>query len=345
MSHIKNQTMKAVGLKHYLPISDQNSLIDISLPIPTARGKDLLVQVKAISVNPVDAKVRSPKSKVEDTYRVLGWDAAGTVVEAGDETELFKVGDEVYYSGDITRPGSNSEFQLIDERIVGRKPRHLTNAEAAALPLTGITASEGLFERLRITSETSSNKTLLIIGAAGGVGSIAIQLAKQIPGLKIIATASRPESADWCRSLGADIVANHQQDFVKELREQNIQYVDYIFCLNTTAKHWAAMAELIAPQGSICSIVEPESAIDLNALKSKSANFVWEFMFTRSMYKTADMIEQHHILNRIADLIDAKKIKTSLSKTLSPINAENLRAAHAEIEAGKTIGKIVLTNW
>ena len=345
MSHTKNQTMKAVGLKHYLPISDQNSLIDISLPIPTARGKDLLVQVSAISVNPVDTKVRSPKSKVEDTYRVLGWDAVGTVVEAGDETELFKVGDEVYYSGDITRPGSNSEFQLIDERIVGRKPKHLTNAEAAALPLTGITASEGLFERLRITSETSPNKTLLIIGAAGGVGSIAIQLAKQIPGLKIIATASRPESADWCRSLGADIVVNHQQDFAKELREQNIQYVDYIFCLNTTAKHWTAMAELIAPQGSIFSIVEPESAIDLNALKSKSANFVWEFMFTRSMYKTADMIEQHHILNRITDLIDAKKIKTSLSKTLSPINAENLRAAHAEIEAGKTIGKIVLTNW
>lgn len=343
--HSKAQTMKAVGLKNYLPISDPNSLLDITLPIPTAQGRDLLVHVAAISVNPVDTKVRSPKVKVEENYRVLGWDAVGTVVAVGSDAELFKVGDEVYYAGDITRPGSNSEFQLIDERIVGRKPKHLSNAEAAALPLTGVTASEGLFERLHITPETSSNKTLLIIGAAGGVGSIAIQLAKQIPDLKIIATASRPESAEWCRSLGADVVVNHQQDFVKELRAKNIQYVDYIFCLNTTAKHWPAMAELIAPQGSICSIVEPEAAIDLNALKSKSANFVWEFMFTRSMYKTADMIEQHKILNRIADLIDAKKIKTSLSKTLSPINAENLRAAHAELEAGKTIGKIVLTNW
>lgn len=337
--------MKAVGLKAYLPISDENSLIDIVLPIPHAQGRDLLVHVAAISVNPVDTKVRSPKPKVEENYRMLGWDAVGTVVAVGDHVELFEVGDQVYYAGDITRPGSNSQFQLVDERIAGRKPKQLTDAEAAAIPLTGITASEGLFERLGIEPETASGKTLLIIGAAGGVGSIAIQLAKQIPGLKIIATASRPESADWCRALGADVVVNHQQDVVQELRAQNIHYVDYIFCLNTTTKHWPAMSELIAPQGRICSIVEPEASIDLNTLKSKSASFVWEFMFTRSMYKTADMIEQHNILNRIADLIDAQKIKTSLNKTLSPINAENLRAAHAEIEAGKTIGKIVLTHW
>lgn len=339
------ETMKAVGLKAYLPIADEKSLIDINLPVPKAQGRDLLVQIEAISVNPVDTKVRSPKSKLEENYRVLGWDAVGTVVAVGDQAELFNVGDQVYYAGDITRPGSNSQFQLIDERIVGRKPKTLSNAEAAALPLTGITAAEGLFERLRINTETSKGKTLLIIGAAGGVGSLAIQLAKQIAGLKVIATASRPESADWCRSLGADLIANHQSDLVAEIRAQGIQYVDYIFCLNTTARHWPAMAELILPQGSICSIVEPEAPIDLNLLKSKSANFVWEFMFTRSMYKTADMIEQHNILNYIADLIDAKKIKTSLNKILSPITAKNLRSAHAEIETGKTIGKIVLTDW
>jgi len=345
MSQLLPGTMKAVGLKTYLPITDENSLVDITLPIPKPQGRDLLVQVSAISVNPVDTKVRSPKSKVEENYRVLGWDAVGKVVAVGSEVELFNVGDEVYYAGDITRPGSNSQYQLMDERIVGRKPKSLNDAEAAALPLTGITAAEGLFERLEINAETSKGKTLLIIGGAGGVGSIAIQLAKQITGLTIIATASRPESVEWCRSLGADIVVNHQQDFAKEIRSQGIQYVDYIFCLNTTAHHWASMADLILPQGKICSIVEPEASIDLNLLKSKSASFTWELMFTRSMYKTHDMIEQHHILNRIADLIDTQKIKTSLNKTLSPINAANLRAAHAEIETGKTIGKIVLKGW
>nr|WP_189418368.1 zinc-binding alcohol dehydrogenase family protein [Cellvibrio zantedeschiae] len=337
--------MKAVGLKAYLPISDTNSLVDVQLPVPTPGERDLLIKVEAISVNPVDTKVRSPKSKVEENYRVLGWDAVGTVVAVGSKVELFNAGDEVFYAGDITRPGSNSEFQLVDERIAGRKPKSLSNAEAAALPLTAITASEGLFERLGISEGKSAGKTLLIIGGAGGVGSIAIQLAKQISGLKIIATASRPESADWCRSLGADVVIDHHKDMVQEFRAQGIQYADYIFCLNSTAKYWPVMSELIAPQSIICSIVEPEAPLDLNLLKSKSAHFVWEFMFTRSMYKTADMVEQHNILNRLADLIDAGKIKTSLSKTLSPINAENLRLAHTAIETGKTIGKIALTDW
>jgi zinc-binding alcohol dehydrogenase family protein len=345
MKNSISPTMRAVGLKAYLPIADNNALLDITLPTPTAKGRDLLIEVQAISVNPVDTKVRAPKAKVEESYRVLGWDAVGKVVAVGEEVELFNIGDEVYYAGDITRPGSNSQFQLMDERIVGRKPKSLSNAEAAALPLTGITAAEGLFERLEISAEKSSGKTLLIIGGAGGVGSIAIQLAKQIAGLKVIATASRNESIAWCHSLGADLVVNHQQDFVQEIRAHGIQFVDYIFCLNTTARHWASMCELIIPQGSICSIVEPEAAIDLNLLKSKSVSFVWEFMFTRSMYKTPDIIEQHNILNHIADLVDAKKIKTSLNKTLTPINAENLRKAHAEIEAGTTIGKIVLSDW
>jgi NADPH2:quinone reductase len=337
--------MKAVGLKDYLPISDPNALLDITLPCPEPGDRDLLVRVEAVSVNPVDTKVRLSKRSTEANYRVLGWDAVGTIVAVGNKVALFKVGDEVFYAGDITRPGSNSEFQLVDERIVGHKPKSLSKAEAAALPLTAITASEGLFERLRISEDKSAGKTLLIIGGAGGVGSIAIQLAKQIKGLGIIATASRPESADWCRKLGADTTIDHQKDLVQEFRAQGTQYADYIFCLNSTAKHWPAMSELIAPQGIICSIVEPEDTLDLNLLKSKSAHFVWEFMFTRSMYKTADMIEQHNLLNRIAELIDTGKIKTSLSKTLSPINAENLRLAHTQIETGKTIGKIVLTDW
>lgn len=337
--------MKAVGLKEYLPISDTKALMDLSLPIPTPDEHDLLVRIEAVSVNPVDTKVRRAKRAPEAHYRVLGWDAVGTVVATGSKVELFKAGDEVFYAGDITRPGSNSEFQLVDERIVGRKPKRLSKAEAAALPLTSITAFEGLFERLGISQEKSAGKTLLIIGGAGGVGSIAIQLAKQINDLRIIATASRPESRDWCLSLGADVVIDHQQDLVHVFRAQGIQYADYIFCLNSTAKYWAAMSELIAPQSTICSIVEPEAAIDISLLKSKSAHFVWESMFTRSTFKTPDMLEQHKLLNRVADWIDAGKIKTSLSKTLGPINAENLRLAHAEIETGKTIGKIVLTDW
>lgn len=339
------KSMKAVGLKSYLPISDNQSLLDIELPIPVPGNRDLLVKVEAISVNPVDTKVRSPKPKIEENYRVLGWDAVGTVVAIGSEVELFKVGDEVYYAGDITRSGSNAEYQLIDERIVGSKPKTLTNAEAAALPLTSLTASEGLFDRLGINSEKATNKTLLIIGGAGGVGSIAIQLAKQVKGLRVIATASRPESSEWCLSLGADAVINHHEDMVSEFRALGTQYADYIFCLNSTAKYWGAMSELIAPQSTICSIVEPEAAIDLNLLKSKSAHFVWEFMFTRSMFKTDDMIEQHKILNHIAHLIDSNTLKTNLKRTISPINAQNLRLAHAEIESGKTIGKIVLTDW
>jgi len=337
--------MKAVGLKHYLPITDKNALLDITLPIPNPQARDLLVKVEAVSVNPVDTKVRAPKTKVEENYRVLGWDAVGKVVAVGESVELFKVGNEVFYAGDITRPGSNSQFHLVDERIAGRKPKSLTNAEAAALPLTSITAHEGLFERLGINETDSPGKTLLIIGGAGGVGSIAIQLAKQIAGLNIVATASRPESAEWCKTLGADAVINHQKNIVEEFRALGIQFADYIFCLNTTAKHWPAMCELIAPQSRMCSIVEPEAPIDLNLLKSKSAHFVWEFMFTRSMYKTSDMIEQHKLLNNVAELIDAKKIKTSLNKKLTPINAENLRIAHAEIESGKAIGKIVLADW
>lgn len=343
--------MKAVALKAYLPINNPDCLLDVELDAPIPTGRELLIAVDAISVNPVDTKVRAPKDKIEAVYRVLGWDAVGRVIATGPDASLFRAGDQVFYAGSIARAGSNSELQTVDERIVGRKPKSLSNAQAAALPLTAITAWEGLFDRLHISqnnakeSEGKKTKTLLIIGGAGGVGSIAIQLAKQLTDVKVIATASRSESIEWCKSLGADMVVDHRGSLVEQLRAQHIDYVDYIFCLNNTDQHWQAMAELIKPQGNICSIVELSGAVDVNALKNKSVSFTWELMFTRSLFETDDMIEQHHLLNRIADLVDAGAIKTTLNQTLSPINADNLRTAHAQIESGSTVGKVVLEGW
>lgn len=338
--------MKAVALKAYLPIQNPESLLDVQLDQPTPIGRELLIAIEAIAVNPVDTKVRAPKNKIETDFRVLGWDAVGTVVATGPDATLFKTGDKVYYAGSIARPGTNSEFHTVDERIVGHKPASLSNAEAAALPLTAITAWEGLFDRLQISHDKNSKpKTLLIIGGAGGVGSIAIQLAKVLTTVKVIATASRSESVEWCKSLGADLVVDHSTSLVEQLRAQNIQHVDYIFCLNSTDQHWQAMAEIIKPQGHICSIVELSGQVDLNLLKNKSVSFTWELMFTRSLFETDDMIEQHHLLNRVSELINSGAIKTTLNQVLSPINAENLRSAHAQLESGKTIGKIVLEHW
>lgn len=338
--------MKAVALKAYLPISNPESLLDVNLDKPTPSGHDLLVAVDAVSVNPVDTKVRKPKDKIEEQYRVLGWDAVGRVVAVGSDAHLFKIGDPVYYAGSIARAGSNSEFQLVDERIAGHKPKSLSNAQAAAIPLTAITAWEGLFDRLRISQDkNAAAKTLLIIGGAGGVGSIAIQLAKALTNVKIIATASRPESAEWCKSLGADLVIDHSKPFTAQLNAYDIDGVDYIFCLNNTDQHWASIADAIKPQGHICSIVELSGQVDLNLLKNKSVSFSWELMFTRSLFTTDDIIEQHHLLNRVSELIDQGKLITTLTEVLTPINASNLRNAHAKIETGKTIGKIVLENW
>lgn len=338
--------MKAVGLYKYLPIEDEQSLIDVEVDKPTPTGRDILVAVQAISVNPVDTKVRAPKEQTEDPPRILGWDAAGKVEAIGEQVEHYKVGDEVYYAGDITRPGSYSEYQLVDERIVGHKPTSAVYEQAAALPLTSITAWEGLFSRLGISNEAKDvGKTILIIGGAGGVGSIAIQLAKKVAKLNVIATASRKESSDWCKELGADHVINHRNSLVEELAAQSINNVDYIFCLNNTDQHWTAMAEIISPQGCICSIVENAEPLDLDLIKSKSATFVWEFMFTRSMYQTEDMIEQQKLLDSISTLIDNGELTTTASDVLRPINSENCRKAHAQIEQGSTIGKIVLADW
>ncbi|HWX00574.1 zinc-binding alcohol dehydrogenase family protein [Collimonas sp.] len=333
--------MKAIALTRYLPIDNPESLLDVQLDQPVPQGRDLLVAIKAIAVNPVDVKVRAPKDTVEKAPRVLGWDAAGVVQAVGPEVSRFKVGDRVFYAGDITRPGSNSEFQLVDERIAGNMPQTLSFEQAAALPLTAITAWEALFDRLKV----APGKSLLIIGGAGGVGSIAIQLAVKVAGLNVIATASRPESEQWVRELGAQHVINHFGDLPAQLKEQGFDSVDYVLILNDTDRHFPAAAAAVAPQGMICTIVENAAPLDVSLLKAKSAGFIWEFMFTRSMFQTADMQEQGKLLDQVARLIDQKTLVTTLSQVLSPINAANLRQAHATLETGRVIGKIVLKDF
>ena len=337
--------MKAVALTRYLPIDDPESLFDVDLPVPPATGRDLLVRVEAVSVNPVDTKVRAPKPKIETVPRILGWDASGVVESVGADVTGFQPGDEVYYAGDLTRPGTNSQYHLVDERIVGRKPRTLTFAEAAALPLTAITAWESLFERLGVDC-TAGNAgcSLLILAGAGGVGSIAIQLAK-LAGLTVIATASRTETRAWVKGLGADHVVDHREPLPAQLAEIGHREVDLIANFSDTDAYWAAMAEMIKPQGGIVSIVENARPVEIGLLKSKSASFSWEFMFTRSMFQTADMGRQGALLNEVSALVDAGTLRTTLTETLAPINAYNLRAAHAKSESGRTIGKIALTGW
>ena len=338
--------MKAVGLTEYLPIKNENSLRDVEIDKPVAQGRDLLVEVKAISVNPVDTKVRAPKDKVESKPLILGWDGAGVVVEIGDKVTKFEPGDEVYYAGDITRPGSNSEFQLVDERLVGHKPQNLDFASAAALPLTTITAWEALFERLSISKNgADAGKSILIINGAGGVGSIAIQLAKKLAKLEVIASASRPETIAWCKKLGADATVNHRHNLAEEINKIGYKTVDYILCLNDTDGHWNAISQAIAPQGTICSIVENEKPLSMDTLKSKSAGLVWEFMFTRSMYQTDDMAEQGKLLDEVARLLEHNALVATCNDVVKPINAENLRNVHQRIEQGKAIGKIVLARW
>ncbi len=340
--------MKAIGFYRPLPLTDPESLMDLELSQPIPQGRDLLVKVQAISVNPVDVKVRASKPQAEHSAHILGWDAAGIVEAVGPDCTLFQPGDVVYYAGDLTRPGTNSEYHLVDERIVGRKPARLDFAEAAALPLTTLTAWEGIFERLGISQrpERNQGKSILIIGAAGGVGSIATQLAKWA-GLTVIGTASRPESQQWVRDHGGDQVVDYRQSYVDQLKPLGIETVDFIFCLNSAGlgKRWEDIVQLIAPEGKICNIDELDEEVNLAALKSKSATYVWEFMFTRSMYQTADMIEQHHLLNTVADLVDAGQIQTTLTNRLSPITAANLRKAHELVEKGTMIGKVVLEQF
>lgn len=343
---MSKNTMKAIGLYDYLPIENPNSLVDVTIPRPKATAKDILVKIEAISVNPVDTKVRAPKDKKETSPKIMGWDAAGVVIETGEDVTFFKPGDEVYYARALNRPGSYSEYQLVDGRIAAKKPASLSFPEAAALPLTSITAWEGLFERLRISKNKMDNqgKTILIINAAGGVGSIAVQLAKWA-GLTVIGTASRNETAQWAKQYGTDAVINHHKDFGPQLKELGYGTVDYIFCLNATDTHWEKMADVIKPQGAIAAIAESPEKQNLSLLQSKSVTFVWEFMFTRSLYQTDDMVVQHQLLKEVAELIDQDIISTTLNQSFSPINAENLRKAHEMVESGRMIGKVVLSSF
>ncbi|HVG08225.1 MAG TPA: zinc-binding alcohol dehydrogenase family protein [Thermoanaerobaculia bacterium] len=329
--------MRAVGLYKYLPIEDPESLVDLEVTKPEPRGRDLLVRVRAVSVNPVDTKVRAPKDKVEAEPKILGWDAAGTVEAAGEGASLFSPGDEVYYAGSIARQGCDSEYHLVDERIVGRKPRNLTFEEAAAMPLTTLTAWEARFDRMVVEDR---NKTLLVIAGAGGVGSIAIQIAKRVAGLRVIATASRPETEAWCRELGADEVIDHRVP----LKDQIAGEADYILCAASTEEHLQNMADVVRPQGKICLIVGAKGGrpVPINLFQPKSVAICWEYMFTRAMFETQDMEAQHEILDRTASLFEDGTLRHTLREVGGPLNAENLREAHARLESGRTIGKLVL---
>lgn len=335
--------MKAIGFKQSLPITDKDSFIEFETEKPTATGHDLLVKISAISVNPVDFKIRKTAAKdtVLDTPKIIGWDAVGTVEAVGDKTSKFDVGDEVYYAGDLTRSGSNAAYQLIDERIVGHKPKNLTIAEAAAIPLTGLTAWESLFDRIKINPETDKGKTVLILAGAGGVGSIAIQIAKKIAGLTVIATASRPDSVKWCKDLGADYVINHH-NLKTELDKTGHSQVDYILDFVDLEGYWETAAEIIKPQGHIVSITGSSKPLNLDLLKAKSVSFSWELMYTRSMFTTHDIERQHQILNELAGLLDSGVLKTTLTTTLNGFTVDNLKEAHKMQESGKTIGKTVI---
>ena len=335
--------MKAITFtQHALPIEDPQSLQDIDLPVPTPGPRDLLVEVRAVSVNPVDTKVRAGTFTKEP--KILGWDAAGIVREVGAEVTLFQPGDEVFYAGSLARTGSYSEFHLVDERIVGHKPRSLSAADAAALPLTSITAWELLFDRLGVTEGSGHGKCLLITGAAGGVGSMLVQLARQLTRLTVIGTASRQETADWVRQLGAHHVIDHSKPLLAQLQALGIDEVSHVASLTHTEQHFAQLIEVLRPQGRLGVIDDPES-LDVMPLKRKSLSLHWELMFTRSLYETPDMIEQHHLLNRVSDLIDQGILKTTVGEHFGAINAANMRRAHALVESGKARGKLVLEGF
>ncbi len=335
--------MKAIQFQPGLTLENPDVAREVDLPKPEPTGRDILVEVEAIGLNPVDTKVRPSEG---GEAKVLGYDAAGTVVAVGEAVELLAVGDTVYYAGSIARPGANSQFHVVDERIAAIRPSSLDAASAAAIPLTALTAWESLFDRLGIDSEGGhAGKSLLIIGGAGGVGSIGIQLAKRA-GLTVIATASRKESTQWCLDLGADFVVNHGEDLAAQLSKLGFETVDYIANFNNTDAYWEVMGRLIAPQGGVVLIVEPSGSLDLGGpFKLKSARICWELMFTRAVFETSDMQRQHEILKRVAELIDAGELRSTANTKLSPINVENVLKAHRQLESGRSIGKIVIEAW
>ncbi len=335
--------MKAIAYtQHGLPVTDPAALVDLDLPLPTPGPRDLRVQVRAISVNPVDTKVRRNVAVSEP--RVIGWDAVGVVDAVGSEVSLFQPGDAVFYAGDINRPGSNAEYQLVDERIVGRKPASLDDAAAAALPLTAITAWELLFDRLRIAEGGGAGQTLLVVGAGGGVGSILVQLARQLTRLTVIGTASRPDTQDWVLALGAHHVIDHSQPLTEGLARIGINAVTHVASLTHTDQHYAQIVSALEPQGQLALIDDP-GQLDVMALKRKSLSLHWESMFTRSTFGTPDLQRQHDLLNRVAELVDAGVLRTTLGEHYGRIDAANLRRAHALIESHRARGKLVLEGF
>ena len=342
--------MKAIAYYQSLPIDHAEALLDIELAEPTPGPHDLLVEVHAISVNPVDTKIRRNVAPAGGEAKVLGWDVAGVVKAVGDEVRQFRPGDRVFYAGALDRPGANSQLHVVDERLVGRMPGSLDFARAAALPLTAITAWELLFERLQVNetnrrdAQSDSPQSLLIVGAAGGVGSILVQLARQLTGLTVIGTASRAETRDWVRELGAHHVIDHSQPLADELKRLGIDQVTHVASLTHTDQHYDQLIEVLAPQGKLALIDDPK-ALDVSKLKRKSLSLHWEFMYTRSLYQTADMNEQHRLLNRVSQLIDDGVLKTTVAEHFGTINASNLRRAHALLESGKSRGKIVLEGF
>lgn len=335
--------MKAVGIKKSLPIEEQESFIAFETKIPNPGEHDLLVKIKAVSVNPVDTKIRisAAKNKELEEPKILGWDAAGIVEAVGENVRKFKKGDEVYYAGELNRPGSNAEYQLVDERLVGHKPKKLSFEEAAAMPLTSLTAAECIFDHLPIKENEGKDHKVLIINGAGGVGSIATQILSKLTHLEVIVTASREESKKWCKDSGADIVVDHHS-LVENMKEKGIEQVDYILNFSETSLHWDEMAELIKPFGHICVIVEAKEPVDINKLKNKSVAFHWELMFTRSMFRTHDMDRQHEILENLSVLLEKGKLISTLNKSFKGLNPQTFKEVHALQESGKSIGKNVI---
>jgi zinc-binding alcohol dehydrogenase family protein len=337
--------MKAVGYRQSHPIDHPEALLDIDLPEPVAAGHDILVEVRAVSVNPVDTKIRRSAGPLDGPYRVLGWDAAGVVRAVGDKATLFKPGDRVMYAGALLRPGTNSELHLVDERLVGHVPATLGFEEAAALPLTSLTAWELLFDRLQVPQDkTIGGDALLVVGAAGGVGSVMVQLARQLTGLTVVGTASRSETQQWVRALGAHHVVDHAAPLVPQLGQAGVGQVRYVASLTHSDQHLPQLAEALAPQGKLGIIDDPET-FDVRLLKRKSISLHWEFMYTRSMFQTPDMAAQHRILERVGALVDAGVLRSTLADHFGTINAANLRRAHQLLESGKARGKIVLSGF
>jgi NADPH:quinone reductase len=342
----RRQVMRAVGYQQSLPIDQDSSLIDVELPRPEPGPRDLLVEIRAVSLNPVDTKVRMRAQPEPGGVKVLGFDAAGVVRGVGAEVSLFKEGDEVFYAGAITRPGTNAEFHAVDERLVGPKPQSLGFEEAAALPLTTLTAWETLFDRLDVKRPVKgAANAILIVGGAGGVGSVAIQLARHLTDLTVIATASRPETQAWVKELGAHHVIDHSQPLAAQVEALGIGAPAFVFSITHTDTHFPEIAKAIAPQGRFALIDDPKAPLDISLLKGKSVSIHWESMFTRSTFQTADMERQHEILTEASRLVDAGTIRTTLSDVIGPINAANLKRAHALIESNRTRGKIVLSGF